>query len=448
MSKSHEPPFAEVAMSLPLTNTGSTAKGIERLAQEAEPLLEKATAEYLGLEVHSVLNRCANADRPFAWTINPYRGCELGCRYCYARYTHEFMGFTRWQDFEEKIYIKRNAARILRRELTPARLKGQQIALGTATDPYQPAERRYRVTRSLLEVIAHGEGLRLSITTKGDLITRDLDLLRRIALRNRLRVYITITTVDRTLARALEPRVPPPERRLAALRTLANAGIPAGVALSPIMPDLTDDPASLEAVIAAAAAHGASYLSWNVLFLKPGTRQAFFDFLERHAPHLRARYATRYAHSAFLDRPYTDRIRTLVGELKRKHGFPETGAEESPTPIHEAEVEPEQLPLFRIVASASPHASGSPCADAGTSIRGNRPSDAGQLQPMGYSEPSVKETARKNRIQCQHQESSHHARDGTDTDVALRRGHGIALGRTVAPSPSVPPSLTLPRGQE
>jgi DNA repair photolyase len=346
-------------------------KGIERLAQEAEPLLEKATAEYLGLEVRSVLNRCANVERPFAWTINPYRGCELGCRYCYARYTHEFMGFTRWQDFEEKIYIKRNAARILRRELTPARLKDQQIALGTATDPYQPAERRYRVTRSLLEVMVHAEGLRLSVTTKSDLVTRDLDLLRRIALRNRLRVYFTITTLNRTLARALEPRVPPPERRLTALRMLADAGIPAGVALSPIMPDLTDDPASLEAVIAAARSHGANHLSWNVLFLKPGTRQAFFDFLERHAPALRARYAARYARSAFLDRPYTDRIRALVEELKRKHSFPETGAEESPTTLHEAEVEPEQLPLFRIAASTSPHASGPPCTSTATSIRGN-----------------------------------------------------------------------------
>ena len=385
-------------MSLLLTTTKSapTAKGIERLAQEAEPLLEKATAEYLGLEVRSVLNRCANAERPFAWTINPYRGCELGCRYCYARYTHEFMGFTRWQDFEEKIYIKRNAARILRRELTPARLKDQQIALGTATDPYQPAERRYRVTQSLLEVMVHAEDLRLSITTKSDLITRDLDLLRRIALRNRLRVYFTITTLDRTLARALEPRVSLPERRLAALRTLADAGIPAGVALSPIMPDLTDDPASLEAVIAAARAHGANHLSWNVLFLKSGTRQAFFDFLERHAPELRAPYATRYARSAFLDRPYTDRIHALVEELKRKHGFPETGAEESGA-IHDAEVEPEQLSLFRIAASTSPHASDPPCANAATPNRGNRPSDAGQLHPMRYSESCVEGTAQKRR---------------------------------------------------
>lgn len=337
---------------LPIDGTlEAPATGLRRLAREAEPLLEKATAEYLGLEVHSLLNRCANADRPFAWTINPYRGCELGCRYCYARYTHEFMGFARWQDFEEKIYVKRNAARILRRELTPARLQGRQIALGTATDPYQPAERRYRVTRSLLEVLVHAEGLRLSITTKSPLIARDLDLLRRLALRNRLRVSVTITTLDERLARALEPRVAPPERRLAALRTLAEAGIPVGVSLAPILPDLTDSLAGLEAIAAAAAAHGADLLSWNVLFLKPGTRQAFFEFLDRHAPPLLARYAVRYARSAFLDRAYADRIHALVQALRRKHGFPESGAEEIPTALHEAEVEPEQLPLFRIAAS-------------------------------------------------------------------------------------------------
>jgi len=359
-------------MTLLLATPRSAATGIERLAQAAEPLLEKAAIRYLGLEVHSVLNRCASAERPFAWTVNPYRGCELGCRYCYARYTHEFMGFARWQDFEEQIYVKRNAARILRRELTPARLRDQQIALGTATDPYQPAERRYRVTRSLLEVLVHAEGLRLSITTKSDLVLRDLDLLRRIALRNRLRVHVTITTLDRTLARALEPRVPPPERRLAALRALADAKIPTGVALSPILPDLTDDPAALEAVIAAARAHGADRLSWNVLFLKPGTRQAFFEFLAQHAPGLRARYTARYARSAFVDRASTDRIRALVEELKRKHGFRESGVEEAPTTLHEAEVEPEQLPLFRISTLVSPGTGGPACASTARSLRGSR----------------------------------------------------------------------------
>jgi DNA repair photolyase len=321
-------------------------KGIERLARETAPLHEKREAEYLSIQVRSVLNRCVSPRMPFTWTINPYRGCEFGCRYCYARYTHEFMGLTRWEDFEEKIYVKRDAARILARELTPGRLAGQSIALGTATDPYQPAERRYRVTRSLLTVMAGGGGLQLSITTKSDLVTRDVDLLRRIGERSSVQVNLTVTTLDRRLARILEYRAPTPDLRLKALRALRKAGIAAGVTLSPILPDITDDPANLEAVIAAAKEHGATHLFYNVLFLKPSAQQAFFPFLERHFPHLAKPYAARFARSAFLDRAYKDRIFRLVTDLKRKHGFAKGPEFEMPAPLHETEAE--QLPLLQI----------------------------------------------------------------------------------------------------
>src|SRR5574341_1610083 len=174
------------------TKPDPRVRGIERLAREAGTLREKPQAEYLSLEVRSVLNRCSSPRMPFTWTINPYRGCEFGCRYCYARYTHEFMGLNRWEEFEEKIYVKRDAARILVRELTPERLSGQSIALGTATDPYQPAERRYGVTRSLLAVMAMARDLQLSITTKSDLVARDIDLLRRIAARSSVQVNMTV----------------------------------------------------------------------------------------------------------------------------------------------------------------------------------------------------------------------------------------------------------------
>jgi DNA repair photolyase len=321
-------------------------KGIERLAREAAPLLEKSAAEYLGIEVRSVLNRCSSPRMPFAWTINPYRGCEFGCRYCYARYTHEFMGLNRWEDFEEKIYVKRDAARILARELTPERLDGQSIALGTATDPYQPAERRYRVTRSLLEVMAMARDLRLSITTKGDLITRDLDLLRRIGNRSSLQVNLTVTTLDRRLARILEFRAPRPDLRLQALHRLRQAGIAAGVTVSPILPDITDSRANLEAVVAAARAHDASHIHHNVLFLKPLARQAFFAFLERHFPHLRGRYAARFACSAFLDRAYKDRVSQLMRSLKAQHGFISQADFDMPAPVHESE--PEQLQILQV----------------------------------------------------------------------------------------------------
>jgi len=335
------------------TEPDPPVRGIERLAREADTLLEKRQAEYLSLEVRSVLNRCSSPRMPFTWTINPYRGCEFGCRYCYARYTHEFMGLNRWEEFEEKIYVKRDAARILARELTPERLNGQSIALGTATDPYQPAERRYEVTRSLLAVMAMARDLRLSITTKSDLVTRDIDLLRRIADRNSVHVSITVTTLDRRLARILEFRAPTPELRLEALRTLRQAGIAAGINIAPIMPDITDNRVNLEAVIAAAREHDATHVFANVLFLKPSAQQAFFPFLEQHFPHLSKRYAARFAHSAFLNRGYKQKVFRVVAELKRRHGFSDGPEFEIPASLHEHQAEAEQLPLLQIDSSAT-----------------------------------------------------------------------------------------------
>ena len=338
--------MADRSMDTLFTKPESQAKGIERMAREAAPLLEKRQAEYLRIEVRTILNRCSSARMPFAWTINPYRGCEYGCRYCYARYTHEFMGLNRWEDCEEKIYVKHGAARLLVHELTPQRLDGQSIAIGTATDPYQPAERRYQVTRNLLLVMALARDLRLSITTKSDLVTRDIDLLRRIALRNSVQVHLTVTTLDRRLARILEFRTPTPDLRLKALQALRRAGIAAGVNIAPIMPDITDDRANLEAVIAAARDHDATHVFANVLFLKPSAQQAFFPFLEQHFPHLKERYTARFARSAFLNRGYKDRIFALVAELRQKYSFPDRPEFEPPTAIHEAEAE--QLPLLQI----------------------------------------------------------------------------------------------------
>ena len=322
------------------------ARGIERMAQEARSAFEKQTAEYLEIEAKSILNKCTSPRVPFTWTINPMRGCEFGCRYCYARYTHEFMGMPKWEDFEERIYVKRDAGRVLLRELDPTKLRGQHIAIGTATDPYQPAERRFKVTRSILQVLALARDLRLSITTKGDLITRDLDLLKRIAARSAISVNFTITTLDRRLARILEFRAPIPELRLKALQATRQAGIRAGVSMAPILPDITDNPDSLEAVIGAARDHGATHVFWNVLFLKPSAQQAFFPFLEQHFPHLAKKYAARFARSAFLSRAYKDRTARLIGELKQKYGFPDHADLETPAHVHETEAE--QLPLFQI----------------------------------------------------------------------------------------------------
>src|ERR1700690_1559337 len=174
--------------------------GIARLASEGESLRQGHEVEYFTLPVRSLLNRCTGVRMPFTWTINPDRGCEIPCKYCYARYSHEFMEMRDGVDFEQKIFVKQHAADLLRQELRHVK-PGEEIAIGTATDPYQPAERRFEVTRAILEELARHEGLELGIITKGSLILRDLDLLTLIGQMNRLTVNVTITTLNVDLAR-------------------------------------------------------------------------------------------------------------------------------------------------------------------------------------------------------------------------------------------------------
>src|SRR5215472_6041750 len=225
--------------------------GIARLAADS-PLLEaKSQVDYFEIQARSILNR-TKPNMPFQWTINPYRGCEFGCKYCYARYTHEFMGMEDSRDFEDRIYAKAAPAELLRLELKKIP-KRDSIAIGTATDPYQPAERRYERTRSILQVFAAERGRRLSITTKSDLVARDLDLLAEVARGNVLDINLTVTTLDADLARLMEPRAPRPDLRIAALRKLADAGISAGVFPNPVMPLITDAEANLDAIASATA---------------------------------------------------------------------------------------------------------------------------------------------------------------------------------------------------
>jgi DNA repair photolyase len=174
--------------------------GIARLAAHGEAISEGHNVDYISLENRSLLSRCDSPRMPFSWQINPYRGCEFACKYCYARYTHEFMEMRDGLDFERKIYVKKHSAWLLRQELKQVRA-GQSIAIGTATDPYQPAERKFGITRAVMEEFARHEGLSLGLVTKSDLIVRDLDLLRAIAAKNRLRIHVTITTTDTNLAR-------------------------------------------------------------------------------------------------------------------------------------------------------------------------------------------------------------------------------------------------------
>lgn len=294
--------------------------GIAKLASEGESLREGHNVEYFTLPTRSLLNRCTGVRMPFTWTVNPYRGCEFACKYCYARYTHEFMEMRDGVEFEQKIYVKQHTADLLRRDLRRVK-PGESIALGTATDPYQPAERRYEVTRGILEEFVRHRGLELGIVTKSNLIVRDLDLLREVSRNNVVSVHITVTTLNVELARILEPRAPRPDLRMEAVREISEAGINVGVSCSPVLPGITDSPADLEALVREAAAAGARHIFANPLFLKPCSAAVFLPFLEKHFPHLVDNYRRRYQDRSFLPPSYGKRISQLIARLRQKYGI-------------------------------------------------------------------------------------------------------------------------------
>jgi len=292
--------------------------GIARLASQSELLEAKRAVQYFEIPARSILNR-TKPNMPFRWTINPYRGCEFGCKYCYARYTHEFMEMDA-RDFEDKIYAKSAAAHLLRQELGRIDRK-DHIAIGTATDPYQPAERRYGRTRSILEVFARERGRYLGITTKSDLVLRDVELLKRVAKGNVLGIHMTITTLDEKLARLLEPRAPRPELRLEAVRRLRAAGICVSVFPNPIMPGLTDGERQLDRLARAAHDAGAMSFGGGPLFLMPTAQRVFLPFLEKEFPDLVSRYREMFAKSAYLGREYKDALEQRVRRIRERYGL-------------------------------------------------------------------------------------------------------------------------------
>ncbi len=315
--------------------------GIARLASQSELLEAKRQVEYLEIPARSILNR-TKPNMPFRWTINPYRGCEFGCKYCYARYTHEFMELDA-HEFEDRIYAKAASAHLLRQELRRIP-REDRIALGTATDPYQPAERRYLRTRAILEVFAGERGRHLGIISKSDLIVRDLDLLREIARGNVLGVSLTITTLDEKLARLLEPRAPRPALRLEAVSRLAAAGIQVGVMPNPIMPGITDGERSLDRLAKAARDAGAVSFGGGPLFLMPSAQKVFLPFLAREFPHLVARYRDLFARSAYLDRDYKDALRAKVQRIRDRYGLVSTAIDYKPE-LWQGEEQGELFPL-------------------------------------------------------------------------------------------------------
>lgn len=297
---------------------GPRISPLARRAAEAPVDSEGHLTEYRPLESRSVISR-VNSQRgvPFTHAINPYRGCEFGCRYCYARYTHEFLEFTP-EEFERKIYFKQNAAWLLEQELR--RLPpGTHISIGSATDPYQPLERKLGITRSLLEVFARHGGFRLGVISKSALIARDIDVLKEVAACNSLSVHTTVTTMNVKLARVLEPRAPRPDLRMRTVGELRKAGLRAGVMCSPLMPGITDSRASIEAVARAAAEVDASFFFAHALFLKPCSQPTFFAFVREHFPAQLAAYEKRYGEKAFVSVEYSKRVGELVESIRAKY---------------------------------------------------------------------------------------------------------------------------------
>ncbi|MEO6759503.1 MAG: radical SAM protein [Saprospiraceae bacterium] len=273
------------------------------------------------LPAKSFIGSCSGKRQIFDWTVNPYRGCEYGCRYCYARYTHEFMELS-VDDFETRIFAKQwDAARFRReiRRLAP----GETLAFGTATDCYQPAERRFGLMRRMMEELQRAgvEELKIGITTKSDLVARDIDLLAPLARRNDVRVNMTITTVDAALARKIEPYAPRPALRLTAMERLAAAGISVNVGVSPVLPMITDSIASLEAVAEAAKAAGARTMWAQPLFLKDSARKVFLPWLEQEYPALLGKYRAWYLREAYLQDPYVEWLKARVDGVRQRHGL-------------------------------------------------------------------------------------------------------------------------------
>ncbi|MBM3941556.1 MAG: radical SAM protein [SAR202 cluster bacterium] len=279
-----------------------------------------AAADVQEIQCKSLLNRVDIPNFPFRWTINPYRGCRHACTYCYARPTHEFWGMDSGREFEQRVFAKVNAPAVLRQELSRPRWQGEAIALGTASDPYEPAEAQYGLTRRILEVLAEFRNP-ASITTKGVLVRRDVDVLQQLHQAAEVQVVFSVGTLDEKVWKQTEPGTPSPQARLEAMQYLVESGIPAGVMMAPLLPGLSDGWESIHTVVAAAAAHKAQFLSANLLFLKPGSKEWFMPLLRETYPHLAAAYSRLY-HKTYPEQDYTQRVLRVVNEARRKWQLP------------------------------------------------------------------------------------------------------------------------------
>lgn len=302
----------------PETGTGRAGLALP----SAEPI-EAGTPDALAIEIHakSIINRVPGTSLvPFEWTVNPYRGCSHSCVYCFARNTHTYLDLDSGHDFDSKIIVKVNAGTLLRRELARPSWRGDPIAMGTNTDPYQRAEGRYRLMREIIAALRDFANP-FSLLTKGTLILRDLDLLTAAAERTSVSLAMSIGSVDERLWRGVEPGTPTPRRRLDTVRRLTDAGLGCSVLMAPILPGLSDSLEHIEDTVAAIAAAGATSLTPLLLHLRPGAREWYWAWLRREHPHLLPLYERLYREGAYLPRAYQDDVLGRVYEAKRRHGL-------------------------------------------------------------------------------------------------------------------------------
>jgi DNA repair photolyase len=329
----------------------------DRLTASPWPLLDERRrgTRFVHLAVKSVLNTPATTGMDF-WSVNPYVGCEFGCAYCYARFAHQYVverardrgelsaeafadwrGLEGWEAFERRIFVKTGAAEVLALTLRPARLRGRAVVIGTATDPYQPAERTFRLTRRVLERLAQFHGLRIGLITKSPLVARDVDVLRRLAERSHLSVHISMIAVDAPLVRLLEPRSPVPAVRLRALAQLVGAGINAGVMLAPVVPGITDDVPHLEALMRAAGDAGARFVRADPLRLYPAIKRRFLPLVAEHFPALLPKYERAFDGRGIVRKDYVAALKRRVARLRREAGLSD-GREDTDTRSYEGTV--------------------------------------------------------------------------------------------------------------
>ena len=280
---------------------------------------ESSGTHYIPYDVRSILRkRHAGA----SWTINPYRGCELGCTYCSARESHRFFGLAHWRDFEREIFVKQGGAEALERKLRRAALAGQPIVIGTATDPYQPAELEHGVTRSLLETFRKVAGLHITIATKSPHVLRDLELLEELDRKHAISVHMTVTTHDEELAHQMEPGAPSPAERMKVLAELAHAGLTTKLLVNPLMPHINHREHQLRPLFEAAREAGVVDVLGDPLVLHSGTRSRFLPWLEETLPELPPLYQRLYARGSVLPARERARVVAPFHRLHLEHGFP------------------------------------------------------------------------------------------------------------------------------